>query len=102
MADKWALCKCGRSWFGHDAESRRVALSKCRAKHVIQDALCLAEGPCKLSSSLFLILSHCGNGHVHRKLIAQLKSLGASKSHVVFGVKCGRDCHMGQESRIIE
>ena len=77
MADQWALCKCGQSWWGHDEESRRVALARCRAKHVTEDALRLAEGPCKLSSSLFLILSHSGNHNVHAKLSAELESMGA-------------------------
>ena len=97
MADQWALCKCGLSWWGHDEESRRVALARCRAKHVTEDALRLAEGPCKLSSSLFVILSHSGNNHVHRWLSAELKSMGASKVHVVYGFKCGRDFHMGKK-----
>ena len=102
MAAQWALCKCGRSWRCANEDARRAALSRCRSKHVIEDALCLAEGPCKLSSSLFLILSHNGNHGVDRQLMAQLKSLGASKSHVGYGFKCGRDRHMGKESRIIE
>ena len=102
MANEWALCKCGRSWWGHNQESRRVALTKCRAKHIIEDALCLAEGPCKLSSSLFLILSHSGNHNVHAPLSAELKSMGASKVHVVYGFKCGRDYHMGKEIAYIQ
>ena len=97
MANEWALCKCGRSWWGHNKESRSVALSRCRAKHIIEDALCLAEGPCKLSSSLFLILSHTGNHNVHAPLIAELKSIRASEVHVMYGFKCGRDYNMDKE-----
>ena len=97
MADEWALCKCGRSWRCSSEDARRAALSRCRSKHIIEDALCLAEGPCKLSSSLFLILSHSGNHNVHAPLSAELKSMGASKVHVVYGFKCGRDFHMGKK-----
>ena len=97
MAYQWALCKCGRSWRGRNKESLAVALCRCRSKHIIEDALCLAEGPCNLSSSLFLILSHRGNHGVDRTLSAELKSMGASKVHVVYGFKCGEDFHMGKK-----
>ena len=97
MTDEWVLCECGQSWWGKDKKGRRVALARCRANHVSEDALRLAEGPCTLSSNLFLILSHSGNHNVHAKLLERLESLGASKAHVVYGFKCGRDYHMGKE-----
>ena len=99
MAGERALWKFSRSWWCSNEHSQRETLTRCRSKHIIEDALCLAEGPCKLPSNLFLILSHCGNHNVNAKLSTELESMGTSKVHVMYGFKCGRDYHdSGQSS----
>ena len=56
----------------------------------------LPNTPAALGNTLFLVLSHAGNHGVHNPLVEELKNVGVSKVHVIYGYRYGIDEHMSK------